>query len=176
MSALPRHSSLSLSLYPLPPTPAASLLYYIPIHSSTILPTHLSTLVHLIVGQLDLLEGYDLLAQCLRADGTVGMRIDACRGRGIRLACHQPRAAMICIAIATRIQWNYVQQHSIAIRWLYLPQGARERDTHSGEHAPESRPKLGCYNLHEIYKNQKIKQKAAPKNRKETTTTKSCSC
>lgn len=97
---------------------------FLPIHPSSILLTHLSTFVHLIVGQLHLLKGYDLLAQCLRTDGTIGMRIDACRGRGICLARHQPRTAMICIAIATRVQWNYVQKYSIAIRWLYLAQWA----------------------------------------------------
>ena len=55
-------------------------------------------LVHLIVGQLDLLEADDLLAELVRGERRVRVRIVAVRRRRITLASHQPTGSVIRIS------------------------------------------------------------------------------
>ena len=58
-------------------------------------PTYL---VHLIVGQLHLLEADDLLAELVRGEGRVRVGIVAMRRRRITLASHQPTGSVIRIS------------------------------------------------------------------------------
>lgn len=53
--------------------------------------THLTILVHFVVGELHLLEGHDLFPQRLAADWTVRMRVETGGRWRIRFACDQPR-------------------------------------------------------------------------------------
>ena len=52
-------------------------------------------LVHLVVGELDLLEADDLLGELVPGEGGVGVGVEPVRRGRVRLACHQPAGAVI---------------------------------------------------------------------------------
>ncbi len=93
---------------------------------------HLSILVQLVVGQLDLLEGHDLLPQLLPGVGTVRMWIQPPRRGRVGLAGHQPRGAVVGVAVALVVAGNNVQ-HDVV---LAVRPEIREAASDSRKHPP----------------------------------------
>ena len=52
-------------------------------------------LVHLVIGELDLLEADNLLGELVTREGGVRMGVEAVRRRRVTLASHQPAGAVI---------------------------------------------------------------------------------
>ena len=60
--------------------------------------SHLSSLVHFVVRQLDFLEGDDLLPQLLASVGGVGVGVEPVGRRRVCLARHRPLAVVELVA------------------------------------------------------------------------------
>ena len=56
---------------------------------------YIDHLVHLVVGELDLLEADDLLGELVPGEGGVGVGVEPVRRGRVRLARHQPAGAVI---------------------------------------------------------------------------------
>ena len=58
---------------------------------------YLPILVQLVVGELDLLEGHNLLGELVSSEGTVGVTVEAVRWRRVALASNQPAGPVVGI-------------------------------------------------------------------------------
>ena len=95
--------------------------------------TDLAVLVQLVVGQLDLLKGDNLLPQLLPRVGRVGVVVEPV-GRGrVGLARHQPRGPVVSIAVPLVVAGHNVEEDPV------LPVGPEvlKAASDSGEHPPE---------------------------------------
>lgn len=94
--------------------------------------SYLSVFVHFVVGEFDLLEGDDLLAELVAGEGRVGMRVEP-RGRWrVRLAGDEPRGAVVRVPVALAVHRHHVQQHAVP----RLRPAAGERHAHRRKHSP----------------------------------------
>lgn len=76
--------------------------------------THMSVPVHVVVGELDFLEGDDLLSELLTRERRVRMDVEPCRCRRIRLSGHQPAAPVICVPIPLIVDRHDVHQNGVS--------------------------------------------------------------
>ncbi len=97
--------------------------------------TDLSVLVQLIVCQLDLLKGDDLLPQLLASVGCVGMGVEPVRRGGVSLASHQPGRPVVGVAVALVVAGHDVQEHPVLSVWPQILKAASD----SGKHPPVER-------------------------------------
>lgn len=74
----------------------------------------MATLVHFIVGQLDLLEADHLLAQLFRTVGGVGVEVETGRRWRVRLASDQPRRSMIGVTVSLVVDGHNVHEDQVA--------------------------------------------------------------
>ncbi len=93
---------------------------------------HLAILIQLVVGQLDLLEGDDLLPQLLPGVGRVRVGVQPPGWRRIRLARHQPRGAVVGVAVALVVARHNVQDDVV----LEVRIQVDEAGPDGGEHPP----------------------------------------
>jgi hypothetical protein len=93
---------------------------------------NLSILVHFVVGEFDLLEGDDLLPELVAGEGRVGVHVEPGGRRRVCFARHQPRGAVVGVAVTLVVHRNYVQQHRIA---RVRPQVPAHRHPQGGEHS-----------------------------------------
>jgi len=89
-------------------------------------------LVHLVIGELDLLEGHDLLAQLIARERRVGVRVQPVWGRRVSLTGHQPRRPVVRVTVPLVVHRYDVHEHRVP---LVCPQ-PRERHPDGREHPP----------------------------------------
>ena len=77
------------------------------------LKTNLSVLVHLVVGELDLLEGDDLLAKLFTGIRRIRVRIESSRWGRVSLSGHQPGGAVIGVAVPLVVAGDDVQEDPV---------------------------------------------------------------
>ena len=95
--------------------------------------SHLSSLVHFVVRQLDFLKGDNLLPQLLARVGGVGVRVEPV-GRGrVGLACHQPRGPVVGIAVPLVVARHDVKEDPV----LSVGPQVLKAASDSGKHPPE---------------------------------------
>ena len=95
--------------------------------------TDLAVLVQLVVGQLDLLEGDDLLPQLLPRVGRVGVLVEPV-GRGrVGLARHQPGGPVVGVAVPLVVAGHNVEEDPV----LSVGPEVLKAASDSGEHPPE---------------------------------------
>jgi len=92
----------------------------------------MSMLVQLVVGELELLERHHLLGQVVAAERRVGMGAEAVGHGRVGLAGHQPRRAVVGVAVALAVHRHHVHQHVV----LGVRLAAAELGADGGEHAP----------------------------------------
>lgn len=93
--------------------------------------------VHVVVGEFDLLEGDNLLAQLLASKRRVRVDVEPGGSRGIGLARHEPAAPVIGVAITFLVHGDDVHQHRITA----LRPKAIERYPARRKHPPVIREK-----------------------------------
>lgn len=76
--------------------------------------THVPVPVHVVVGELDFLEGDDLLSELLARERRIRMDVEPGRRRRIRLSGHQPAAPVICVPIPLIVDWHDVHQDRVS--------------------------------------------------------------
>lgn len=92
----------------------------------------MSVLVHLVVGELDLLEGHDLFAQLVTGERRVGVRVQPVRSGRIRLARDQPRRPVVRVTVTLVVHGHDVHQHRVPL----VGSEPRERHPNRREHSP----------------------------------------
>nr|CAD7571589.1 unnamed protein product [Timema californicum] len=100
--------------------------------SSTMSISSSASIIHLVVGELDLLEGDDLLPQLFPCEGGVRVHVEARRGRGVGLACHQPRRPVVRVPVPLVVHRDNVHKHRVPL----LRPHSRERYSACWEHPP----------------------------------------
>lgn len=95
----------------------------------------MSVLVHLVVGELDLLEWHDLLAQLIARERRVGVCVQPVRGGWVCLAGHQPRRPVVRVTVTLVVHRHDVHEYGVP---LVCPQ-PRERHPDGREHPPAGR-------------------------------------
>lgn len=94
--------------------------------------THVPMSVHVVVGELDFLEGNDLLSELLARERRIRMDVEPGWRRRICLSGHQPAAPVICVPISFIVDRYDVHQDCISavrlqsVKW----------DTTRREHPP----------------------------------------
>lgn len=76
--------------------------------------THVPVSVHVVVGELDFLEGDDLLSELLARKRRIRMDVEPGWRRRIRLSGHQPAAPVICVSISLIVDRHNVHQDRIS--------------------------------------------------------------
>ena len=95
--------------------------------------TDLAVLVQLVVGQLDLLEGDDLLPQLFSCVWRVRVIVEP-MGRGrVSLARHQPRGPVVGVAVPLVVAWHNVEEDPV----LSVRPQVLKAASDSGKHPPE---------------------------------------
>uniref|UniRef100_A0A182VMP9 Uncharacterized protein n=1 Tax=Anopheles merus TaxID=30066 RepID=A0A182VMP9_ANOME len=98
----------------------------------------LARLVHLVVGELDLLERDHLPPQRIGPERSVRMGVEASGRRWVGLARHQPGGAVVRVAVAPVIERNDIEQHGVPIGRRLMAHWTGERDANGWEHARSS--------------------------------------
>ena len=93
--------------------------------------TYLSSLVHLVVGELDLLKGDDLLPQLLPSKRGVGVGIETVRRGRISLAGNEPGGSVVGVAVALVVAGDNVEEDPVLHVGVQVLEAAPDR----GEHA-----------------------------------------
>ncbi len=94
--------------------------------------TYLAVLIHLVVGELDLLEGDDLLPQLLPGVRGVWVWVEAARWGRVCLASDQPGGAVVGVAVALIVAGHNVQDDMVFEVWVQVDEAGPD----SGEHPP----------------------------------------
>ena len=105
-----------------------------------IINTDLSVLIHLIVGELDFLEGDDLLAKLLSCVRSIRVRIEPVGWRRVSLSGNQPRGPMVGIAVPLVVAGHDVQEDPV----LHVRPQVGEAASDGGKHSSE---KMKCKNM-----------------------------
>lgn len=72
-------------------------------------------LVHLVVGEFDLLERDDLLPELLALERRIRVDVEPGRSRGVGLARHEPRALVVGVAVTFVVHGDDVHQHRVLV-------------------------------------------------------------
>ena len=95
--------------------------------------SHLSSLVHFVVRQLDFLKGDDLLPQLLARVGGVGVRVEPVGWGRVSLARHQPRGPVVGVAVPLVVARHNVEEDPV----LSVGPQVLKAASDSGKHPPE---------------------------------------
>lgn len=76
--------------------------------------THVPVPVHVVVGELDFLEGDDLLSELLARERRIRMDVEPGWRRRVRLSSHQPAAPVICVPIPLIVDRHNVHQNRVS--------------------------------------------------------------
>ncbi len=94
--------------------------------------TNLSILVHLVVGELHLLKGDDLLAKLFSGVRSIRVRIEPVRWGWVSLSGDQPGGPVIGVAVPLVVTGHDVQEDPV----LHVRPQVGETASDSGEHSP----------------------------------------
>ncbi|RMZ98839.1 hypothetical protein BpHYR1_020581 [Brachionus plicatilis] len=100
----------------------------------------MSTLVHFVVGELDLFKRHNLLVERVASERAIWMDKESGLDRGVGLASDQPRRPVIGVPVALAVSGHNVHGDQV----LLVQLGIAERDPERREH---SASRFGDYHL-----------------------------
>ena len=93
--------------------------------------TYLSSLVHLVVGELDLLKGDDLLAELVTSIWSVWVDIEPVRRRWVSLAGNEPGGSVVGVAVALVVAGDNVEEDPVLHVGVQVLEAAPDRGEHT---------------------------------------------